>query len=329
MTKKKDLIRYNNNIAPDFAQIRNNHMEVFKEFDNMAGKMMKHVDDMFGSFGNFGSIHKELNIFKDFNDFGSFSSIDDQLTRGKGASKVVQRSYVIETKLDQNGRKFQEKYMDNNFAMRGNDGNTVSERHQAYHNSGNNHQRMAQERKFNDQGHKVVHERFGHTGEVRENRYYKNIGQDEEDQFHDRWNSYAEKHGFYDAFGKKLGYDYNTKGSYQEPHIKQNKWGSNLREDLPALMHGRKKQNELMPTVPGRLALPSSNNEPRYDIRNEPERNEEVYTNNDAVRNIVPRGYAPRPRPAPTRNEGNVNVPDKQGNFAMRNPNNHAMPRAG
>lgn len=43
----------------------------------------------------------------------------------KGQGTVIQKSYVSSTKMDNNGKKVQEKYYQNNVAHRGADGNTV------------------------------------------------------------------------------------------------------------------------------------------------------------------------------------------------------------
>lgn len=47
------------------------------------------------------------------------------MIKGNNRGTVIQKSYVSSTRIDENGRRVEEKYFNNNIAQRGEDGNTV------------------------------------------------------------------------------------------------------------------------------------------------------------------------------------------------------------
>ena len=47
------------------------------------------------------------------------------MMRGNDRGTVIQKSYVSSMRIDENGRRVEEKYFNNNIAQRGEDGNTV------------------------------------------------------------------------------------------------------------------------------------------------------------------------------------------------------------
>jgi hypothetical protein len=340
------VARRHNNMNPEFQQIRKQDANIFSNFDNMANKMIKHVEGIFNLFTNFGGIQHDLNIFNGYADFGPFSNNHHTASRGSGTIKVLQRTYVTETKIDHNGRKVTEKYMSNNFSMRGHDGNTITESHQAYHNPHHGVQKMAQERKFNDVGRKVVHEKNVNTGDVRETHLFHKMGHDQITEFDDRWDQYDESHGFFNAFGRSLGYDNRVEPQHRpepqqratksRPQPENHKQSSRPVNGTPQI-HVRRRQNDIQPTTPGRIVL-SIANEPQarpQQRHHEPEPAREVVNENqqDFVRNVAPRVLTPalRPRIAAVNNNTPTapNVPDRNGNFAIRNANTIGLPSAG
>jgi len=103
-------------------------------------------------------------------------------------------------------------------------------------------------------------------------------------------------------------------------------------ETLSTPQYAHRRQNDLMPTQPGRLALAQAenprlpaNNQTAHNnvvvLRNEPEN----YNNNNVVRNIAPRRYENR---NPQVTNSNNRIADRQGNFRNNNPTN-SLPRAG
>jgi hypothetical protein len=51
--------------------------------------------------------------------------VHENMMRGNDRGTVIQKSYVSSTRIDENGRRVEEKYFNNNIAQRGDDGNTV------------------------------------------------------------------------------------------------------------------------------------------------------------------------------------------------------------
>jgi len=216
--------------------------------------------------------------------------------------------------------------------VRSKDGNTISERQQAYHNTRNDLQRIAQERQLNHQGRKVVHERVGNGQNYTVTNNYRNLHEDAIESFDRDWESFAEGVGFYDGVGKRLKYDEQQarqKPSYRQSQVKPTAVSSDFTNG-----YARRRQNDIQPTQPGRIALQSSENA-RMNSRNTPRTpvialgdinaGEPRHTNADPVRGIAPRRYE-------NNRTGNVvgggRVPDSQGNFKNQNAQN-AMPRAG
>jgi len=277
-------------------------------------------------------MQKHWDVAKEMEDMMSFSSIGNRVANSNTSSRVIQRTYITETKIDQNGNRYQEKYMSHDQAVRSKDGNTISERQQAYHNTRNDLQRIAQERQLNHQGRKVVHERVGNGQNYTVTNNYRNLHENAIESFDRDWESFAEGVGFYDGVGKRLKYDEQQprqKPSYRQSQVKTTAVSSDFTNG-----YARRRQNDIQPTQPGRIALPSSENA-RMNSRNTPRTpvialgdnnaGEPRHANADAVRGIAPRRYE-------NNRVGNVvgggRVPDSQGNFKNQNAQN-AMPRAG
>lgn len=54
-----------------------------------------------------------------------FIIVHENMMRGNGRGTVIQKNYVSSTRIDENGRRVEENYFNNNIAQRGEDGNTV------------------------------------------------------------------------------------------------------------------------------------------------------------------------------------------------------------
>ena len=76
-----------------------------------------------------------------------------------------------------------------------------------YQNSGNGHQKMAQERMVNNQGRKMVAERVGgNGGPERSFNLFKNMVENEAQRFDQEWEQMASHLGFDNHMGNRLGY---------------------------------------------------------------------------------------------------------------------------
>ena len=81
-----------------------------------------------------------------------------------------------------------------------------------YENSGNGHQKMAEERMLNNQGRKIVHERIGgRGGPTQSNDVYKGITVNAANQFDETWEATAKNLGFYSGQAR-LGNAKNNSG---------------------------------------------------------------------------------------------------------------------
>lgn len=77
---------------------------------------------------------------------------------GKEGSYVCQ-TFVNSSKMGQDGKMKQESYFENSAGQNKN-GQTISQKHQAYKNS-EGIKRIAEERMLNDRGHKILKEKRG------------------------------------------------------------------------------------------------------------------------------------------------------------------------
>jgi len=336
-----------------FSQMKNHQMQVFKEFDNMSKQMFKGFDDMFGlssmnsMFGDLGNIHNEMR------DMMGFSNIGNMMENSRnGPSKLIVRSYGFSTKLDQNGDKQTEKYFSNNYAMRGDDGTTVSERQQAYANSLTKQQKIAEERMINNRGKKLIQERVV-GGPTNKTNHYLNMDEGRVPEFDRDWDHYTEKFGFYNAFGNQLGYgsgpqkishpDYSDY-LYSEPPKQERKQKptpqkNNYTNEDPVYLtdkpnYGRVRHNDLQPTQVGRALPPPPRGlgRPVFEQQEIPLRPPQAIPL--GPQHAIPLGPAPEYHGgnfAERRNEAlplrNISLRD-DGNFRNKNVHN-AMPKAG
>ncbi|KAL4427511.1 hypothetical protein ABPG74_015214 [Tetrahymena malaccensis] len=167
----------------DFEQMHNRMMQ---NFQNMTQMMMR------GSpFQGFPSQSLMAQEFNERDIFG-FSDMHDQVysnsnQNGGGQFQVFSRSMVQKQVIGPDGQPKIEKYYNDNMIQKGHDGNTISEKKQAYHNQVNGRSIMAHERMFNDQGHKYIKER-NHQGQIEDQNLYHNITEEQAQDFHQRWN---------------------------------------------------------------------------------------------------------------------------------------------
>jgi len=244
-------------------EMKTHQMQVFKEFDSMNNKIFGGFYEMMG-FGpmksilaNFEDIHKEMR------DMTAFSKIGNMMESSKnGPAKVMTKSYVQATKLDSNGNKYTENYFSNNFAMRGDDGTTMSERQQAYQNSLNKQEKIAEERMLNNKGKKLVQERI-RGGPVNKTQHFYNLDENRVPDFDRDWNHYSNKFGFNDAFGKMLAYDggqnrinYPSRNDY---FPKKKNYNNEDPADLNNQPENKRDQNNDLQPKNLRRSLPMSN----------------------------------------------------------------------
>jgi hypothetical protein len=108
----------------------------FEDHHKQVERMFKGIGDVFKmpnimeSFGNLADFDSDMHDFDRFSRCKMKWSLNkkivpDSLSRSQGPSKVMMRSYVSSTKMDPQGRKYEEKYFSNDFAMRDDEGQTV------------------------------------------------------------------------------------------------------------------------------------------------------------------------------------------------------------
>ncbi|KAL4468328.1 hypothetical protein ABPG72_010729 [Tetrahymena utriculariae] len=167
----------------DFEQMHNRMMQ---NFQNMTQLMMR--GSPFQGFPSQSLMAQEFNE----RDLFEFSDLHNQIYSNQnqnsgGQFQVFSRSMVQKQIVGPDGQPKVEKYYNDNMIQRGQDGNTISQKKQAYHNQVNDRAIMAHERMLNDQGHKYIKER-NPQGQIEDQNLYLNITEDQAQDFHQRWN---------------------------------------------------------------------------------------------------------------------------------------------
>ncbi|KAL4478343.1 hypothetical protein ABPG72_009579 [Tetrahymena utriculariae] len=212
---KKNETQLNRNDAVDIFSMHNQMIKSMDQrFEQMHNKMMKNFENSIGGFG-IGGILKEFQqpfsmmsniskqmdrMFSDFSDL-HHSAIQD---RDKGSFTSVQRVFAMEKKMGPDNKPYQQKYFSNNVVQKDQSGNTISERQQAYKNSYEKRDVIAQERMLNNQGRKFVQER--QNGQISSTNHYLNMDENETDPFDSMWNNFNQKMGFHKNNFKQLGF---------------------------------------------------------------------------------------------------------------------------
>lgn len=289
-----------------FNDFHNDNMQIFKQFNDFSGNIFNKIDKKFG----FGSMMSNFD-----EEFNSFSDLHNQMHRNTGQGTVVQRSYVSSTKLDSNGNKIEEKYYKNNVAHKGYDGNTISEKHEAYKNTGSGLERIAQERMLNEKGRKYIQERNRQKNEELAHDYFYNISEEQKNDFDMEWDNYNNKVGFLENNMRFLK-PYNNKrlkNTYDEDedYIDNHRRGEYIpsyrkNEDQPipfkaknSDIYRRPRNSEIQPIMLGNRPDPINHNEignnlrrnnnNNFMIRNNQDKLNGLFRNKNASKNNIPK----------------------------------------
>jgi len=344
--------RMNSRTTDDmFSSMRSHQMQIFNQVESFQRNIMKHMDNMFsfGGFGDFGSMRSPSN----------FMSSGTQSTRNQGPQRVISKTYVYQSKKDASGNTYHEKYFSHNYAMKGSDGTTIVERQEGYHNSGNNLQRIAEERRINAKAKKMTQERIKGQDYLAKNIQYHNMGEEEINHFDHAWDAHTKQLGFYRDYGNMIGHNGGSSrnnGSRNEdeyiPSQKaQRRPASSHQRAQPSSSgqtkpkrsspqtlaltngnnnnqnHARVRRNDIQPTIPTRrggieVQIPEQRYEPAHEpIRPVPVRQQQE----PRVHHVNENQERPVTRQAERRQAGSVR---NDGNFKNKVITN-AMPLAG
>jgi hypothetical protein len=125
----------------------------------------------FGGFGGFRDDFFSGGRFDPLEQMMDFSSAHRDLHgRGNGGSYVCQ-TFVSSATMGPDGKMQKESYYENSAGQNRN-GQTISQKQQAYKNS-DGLKRIAEERMLNDKGHKIVKEKRG--DQVEQTNHYYNL----------------------------------------------------------------------------------------------------------------------------------------------------------
>jgi len=339
-----------------FSSARSQHLQIFNQVESFQRNMMKQINNMF-SFGGFGSMGSP----------SDFMSSGTQSTRNQGPQRMISKTYVYQTKKDASGNMYHEKYFSHNYAMKGSDGTTIVERQEGYHNSGNNLQRIAEERRINSKGKKLTQERIKGQDYVAKTIQYNNMGEEEINHFDHAWDSHTKQLGFYRDYGNMIGHNGNNGSSrnrvpqnHDEYVPKQRRPASSHQRTQPsssgqskpkrsspqtlALMDGNNNQNharvrrsDIQPTIPNRRGIEVQIPEQRYEPAHEPVRPQHAVRQQQEPRvNHNHHANEHQERPVTRERVVNQNQGERRQAGSVRNDGNfknkvvtNAMPLAG
>eukprot|EP01016_Furgasonia_blochmanni_P007338 TRINITY_DN12944_c0_g1_i2.p1 TRINITY_DN12944_c0_g1~~TRINITY_DN12944_c0_g1_i2.p1 ORF type:complete len:512 (-),score=47.44 TRINITY_DN12944_c0_g1_i2:104-1579(-) len=179
-----------------------------------------------------------------------------------GEFTVFSGSLISAIGIDETGKPIQQNYFSNSVATKGADGNLTR---QGYQNTGTGLERIAQERMLNDQGRKYVKERIKGQGEQNVYTYYKNMEEEQAEEFDRKWNDYNTRMKFLDKNGDLLNFRPGALAQGGAPARLEN----NMTR-LPALTNGPTtvpSNPTLLPSNSGLSNLPGTNATPARTVR--------------------------------------------------------------
>lgn len=199
-------------------------------------------DDLFDPFGNF---------FKDIprlgNGFSNFFNHDNQMKHfehhfksmnSNSPGTTISKSYVSSVQYNENGEPERETYQSQSVNQRNEDGHTIKENQEAYHNSVSGVEKASRMRLLDGKGHKCVKERNKNTGDQNEHNMFKGIEEENLEEFNNHYDEYRKKIDFqknYDMLkqmkntNKRLGQGNRSEGGNRNHH---NLLGSDIHDDF-------------------------------------------------------------------------------------------------
>ena len=164
----------------DIEDNKENKINSYLNFDNMLEKF------------NFPSFNNSLKSFFD-KEINKNHIEQNIIIKGIIPGLTINKSFISQNKKNEKGEIEKEYYKSQSIKLLSDDGHLIKEKQEAYKNCLNGNEKVSFLRMLDGKGHKIIKERNRKTGEKNEKNLFKNINENELNDFNLNYNLYRNK----------------------------------------------------------------------------------------------------------------------------------------
>ena len=164
----------------DIEDNKENKINSYLNFDNMLEKF------------NFPSFNNSLKSFFD-KDINKNHIEQNIIIKGIIPGLTINKSFISQNKKNEKGEIEKEYYKSQSIKLLSDDGHLIKEKQEAYKNCLNGNEKVSFLRILDGKGHKIIKERNRKTGEKNEKNLFKNLNENELNDFNLKYNFYRNK----------------------------------------------------------------------------------------------------------------------------------------
>ena len=164
----------------DIEDNKENKINSYLNFDNMLEKF------------NFPSFNNSLKSFFD-KEINKNHIEENIIIKGIIPGLTINKSFISQNKKNEKGEIEKEYYKSQSIKLLSDDGHLIKEKQEAYKNCLNGNEKVSFLRMLDGKGHKIIKERNRKTGEKNEKNLFKNLNENELNNFNLKYNLYRNK----------------------------------------------------------------------------------------------------------------------------------------
>ena len=164
----------------DIEDNKENKINSYLNFDNMLEKF------------NFPSFNNSLKSFFD-KEINKNHIEQNIIIKGIIPGLTINKSFISQNKKNEKGEIEKEYYKSQSIKLLSDDGHLIKEKQEAYKNCLNGNEKVSFLRILDGKGHKIIKERNRKTGEKNEKNLFKNLNENELNDFNLKYNFYRNK----------------------------------------------------------------------------------------------------------------------------------------
>ena len=164
----------------DIEDNKENKINSYLNFDNMLEKF------------NFPSFNNSLKSFFD-KEINKNQIEQNIIIKGIIPGLTINKSFISQNKKNEKGEIEKEYYKSQSIKLLSDDGHLIKEKQEAYKNCLNGNEKVSFLRILDGKGHKIIKERNRKTGEKNEKNLFKNLNENELNDFNLKYNFYRNK----------------------------------------------------------------------------------------------------------------------------------------
>ena len=164
----------------DIEDNKENKINSYLNFDNLLEKF------------NFPSFNNSLKSFFD-KEINKNHIEENIIIKGIIPGLTINKSFISQNKKNEKGEIEKEYYKSQSIKLLSDDGHLIKEKQEAYKNCLNGNEKVSFLRILDGKGHKIIKERNRKTGEKNEKNLFKNLNENELNDFNLKYNFYRNK----------------------------------------------------------------------------------------------------------------------------------------